>query len=44
MFRLVLDQPLVAIGDTAGIMDFPEMILDTNYWISTAGCIIPILY
>ena len=35
MFRLVLDQPLVAIGDTAGIMDFPEMILDTNYWIST---------
>jgi len=35
MFRLVLDQPLVSIGDTAGIMDFPEMILDTNYWIST---------
>ena len=35
MFRLVLDQPLISIGDTAGIMDFPEMILDTNYWITT---------
>jgi len=35
MFRLELNQPLATIGDTAGIMDFPEMILDTNYWTAT---------
>ena len=32
VFRLELEMPLDSIGDTAGIMDFTEIILDTNEW------------
>jgi len=32
IFRIVLDMPLDSIGDTAGIMDFNEIFLDTNLW------------
>ena len=35
VFRLILDMPLDSIGDTAGIMDFTEIVLDTNAWTGT---------
>ena len=35
VFRLTLDMPLDSIGDTAGIMDFTEMVLDSNEWTGT---------
>tara|TARA_Y100000588_G_scaffold380848_1_gene465404 strand:+ start:148 stop:909 length:762 start_codon:yes stop_codon:yes gene_type:complete len=32
IFRIQLDSPLDSIGDTNGIMDFSQFILDTNLW------------
>lgn len=33
MFQLVVSHTLASVDDTAGIMDFPEMALDTNQWM-----------
>ena len=33
MFQVIVSQTLVSVNDTAGIMDFPEIALDTNQWM-----------
>jgi len=33
MFQVVVSQTLASVNDTAGIMDFPEIALDTNQWM-----------
>ena len=39
VFRLNLEMPLDSIGDTNGIMDFTEIVIDTNQFLGS-GCTI----